>query len=263
MAIKSLKKFGQNYLIDRNIVQKMVRTLALKKSDSVLEIGPGKGFITKELVKAADSVTAVEIDTRVIEQLNKNFDNLIIHNKNITKINLEDLKLRPPIKVIGNIPFNITGDILFKLIENKKIISDAVLIVSLDIAKRITANYRTKEYGSLTVIMNYFATSKIIQKVSRNVFYPKPNIDSAILHLKFNKEEIKEIDNQFFIKVIKASFGNRRKTLNNSLRNSIFGHHDFNNSEISLSKRAEELELNDFLKLTRFIQELECKKQMK
>jgi len=168
------------------------------------------------------------------------------------------LELKFPLKIIGNIPFNLTGDILFKLLEEKKIVQEASFIISHDIAKRLTAQKRTKEYGALTVIFNYFSTIKLIAKVSHNVFYPKPNIDAAIIHIIFDKTELPKIESETFIKVVKSSFGNRRKTLINSLRNSIFANCDFTSFEFNFSKRAEELELIDFLYLTEFIQKNKC-----
>jgi len=254
MHVKPLKKFGQNYLIDQNIVRKMIDVLQLKSSNTVLEIGPGKGFITKELFCFTNSVSAVEIDSRVISELKKRFPDLNLIENNILKLNFKELDVEFPIKIIGNIPFNLTGSILYKLIEEKKLVEQAVLIIPHDIAKRIVAQKRTKEYGILTVLFNYFSTSKFVSKISPNVFSPKPNIDAAIINIEFNKNEQDNIRKDVFINVVKASFGNRRKTLNNSLRNSIFKNCDFSDLDFPFEKRAEELEVPDFLKLTEYIQ---------
>ncbi len=263
MGIKPLKKFGQNYLIDKNIVNKMIKPLNLLKDDSVLEIGPGQGFITNELLKNLDKLIGVEIDSRVIENLKTEFPKLQLIQHDFLKLELNNLSIKSPLKIIGNIPFNLTGNILFKLINDKDTISDAVLIIPYDIAKRITASKRTKEYGILTILFNYFSTTKIIQKVSPNVFLPRPNIDASIIHIKFDNREAENIDKNLFIKVVKASFGNRRKILNNSLRNSIFFNCDFSKLDLSLTKRAEELEVPDFLKLTEYIQNQRCLKKTK
>jgi 16S rRNA (adenine1518-N6/adenine1519-N6)-dimethyltransferase len=263
MGIKALKKFGQNYLIDKNIVNKMISAAEICSNSSVLEIGPGKGFITKELVNATDNLAVAEIDSRVIEQLSIDFPKVKVYEGDFVKLNLAEVELDKPLKIIGNIPFNQTGNILFKLIENRKIIENAVLIIPLDIAKRIVAKKRTKEYGILTLLFDYFSSPKLVTKVSQNVFIPKPNIAASIISIRFNKTESDEIDDKLFIKVVKASFGNRRKTLNNSLRNSIFGDCDFSKLELPLSKRAEELEVTDFLKLTKYIQDHICLKKTK
>ncbi|MEE9430444.1 MAG: 16S rRNA (adenine(1518)-N(6)/adenine(1519)-N(6))-dimethyltransferase RsmA [Melioribacteraceae bacterium] len=256
MGIKPLKKFGQNYLVDKNTILKMIDVLDLQREDQVIEIGPGRGSITDELTKQLDKLFAVEIDTRVIDELNSKYKNLTLLNTDFTKTKLHELdkSLTFPAKIIGNIPFNLTGTILFKLLEEKDLISGTVLIMPFDIAKRMTAKKRTKEYGILTILFGYFSTTKIVYKVSRNVFVPKPNVESAIVHIKFDKTEDDEVKKNIFIKVVKASFGNRRKTLKNSLGNSIFRDCDFSNLGISLQKRAEELEVEDFLELTKYIQ---------
>lgn len=255
MGLKALKKFGQNYLIDKNIVNKMISSCEISSYSSVLEIGPGKGFITKELINVTNNLAVAEIDSRVIEQLSIEFPLVKIYEGDFVKLDLDKIDLEKPFKIIGNIPFNLTGNILFKLIEDRKIIDNAVLIIPLDISKRIVAKKRTKEYGILTILFEYFSTAKLVSKVSQNVFLPKPNIEASIISIKFNKPESDEIDDKLFIKVVKAAFGNRRKTLNNSLRNSIFGDCDFSKLELPLSKRAEELEVNEFLKLTKYIQD--------
>ncbi len=191
MGLKALKKFGQNYLIDKNIVNKMISALEISSENSVLEIGPGKGFITKELANASENLAVVEIDSRVIEQLKADFPNVKIYEGDFVKLNLDEIELKKPLKIIGNIPFNLTGNILFKLIEDRELIENAVLIIPLDISKRIVAKKRTKEYGILTVLFEYFSTAKLVTKVSQNVFIPKPNIDASIISIKFNKTEVK------------------------------------------------------------------------
>ncbi len=254
--IKPLKRFGQNYLTDKNTIIKMVDVLSLTPNDSVVELGPGKGSITEELLKRLKKLVAIEIDSRVIESLQNKFPNLYLIEKDFTKIKFSNLTttIQYPIKIIGNIPFNLTGEVLFKSIYEKDVISDVVILMPYDIAKRIVAKKGTKEYGILTILFTYFSTAKLVYKVSRNVFFPKPNIESAIVHIKFDKKENKNIDRELFIKVVKASFGNRRKTLKNSLSNSIFNNCDFSKIELSLSKRAEELNVKDFIKLTEYIQ---------
>ncbi|MCP5061894.1 MAG: ribosomal RNA small subunit methyltransferase A [Ignavibacteriae bacterium] len=256
MGIKPLKKFGQNYLVDKNTILKMIDVLNLVPEDQVIEIGPGKGSITDELTKQLNTLLAVEIDTRVIDDLRNNYNNLILINSDFTKVKLSDLGngLTFPTKIIGNIPFNLTGKILFKFLDEKDLISEVALLMPFDIAKRMVAKKRTKEYGILTILFGYFSTTKISFKVSRNVFIPKPNVESAVVSIKFDKDEDKEVQKKTFIKVVKASFGNRRKTLKNSLMNSIFKDCDFSNLGISLQQRAEELEVEDFIELTKYIQ---------
>ena len=148
------------------------------------------------------------------------------------------------------------------MIENNSLVKDSVLMVQYEVAKRIKGKKGTKDYGILSVLLNYFAEVKFCFKVSPSSFYPKPNVDSAVIHLFFKEINITEEVKSAFIKVVKASFGNRRKTLKNSLSNSIFMNIDFKNSGIDLTKRAEQLDAEDFLKLSEFILSIKDKTNM-
>ncbi len=247
-----LKRFGQNYLIDKNIIRKIVNEFAPQPNDNVIEIGPGHGSITEELLTRIDKMTAIEIDKRVTENLQKKFPNLNLITDDFLKIDLAELMGRnlQKLRIIGNIPFNITSPLVFKLLESHGLVKDCVLMVQYEVAKRFSAKKGTKDYGILSVLLNYFAEVKFCFKVSPNVFRPKPNVYSAVIHLSFNEKLDKSINDMLFINVVKASFGNRRKTLKNSLSNSIFSSCNFENSGIDLKKRAEDLDISEFLKLT-------------
>ncbi len=254
---KPLKRFGQNYIQDKNILQKIITEFNPKNGDNIVEIGPGRASLTKLLLEKVQHFAAVEIDTRVIDDLQSLSPNLKIINEDFLDIDLfpfyksENKKIR----VIGNIPYNITSPIIFKLLDNHKIISDAVFMVQNEVAKRMTGVKGTKDYGIFSIILNYFCDVSYCFKVSRNVFNPKPNVDSAVVHLHFiTNEETEEIQ-KTFIKTVKASFGNRRKILKNSLSNSIFKSINFDDCGIDISKRAEDLDIQDFIKLSRFILE--------
>lgn len=250
--VKPLKKFGQNYLMDNNIIRKIVEEINPKAEDYILEIGPGQGALTRELHAKCPNLTAVEIDSRVIELLALNFTGLKIINEDFLKLDLREIAGKEKIRITGNIPYNITSPILFKLIEEREAVSDAVLMMQHEVAKRLNAKKKTKDYGILSVILSYFADVRYCFKVSPNVFFPRPNVDSAVVHLRF-KEIEDDLDSGLFIKIVKAAFGNRRKTLKNSFSNSIFGSEIFEGCGIDFGKRAEELELEDYLSLTRFI----------
>jgi len=251
-------------LTDKNIIRKIVDELSPAKNDCVLELGPGKGAITEEILNRVNKTYAIEIDRRIIDDLREKFPALTVYEADILKFDFAELnrKCKTPLRIIGNIPFNITAPIVFKLIENRKYVEDAVLMVPYEIAKRFTGKRGTKDYGILSVLLEYYCTVKFCFKVSPNVFFPKPKIDSAVVHLFFNKETNEKIDDKIFIQVVKAAFGNRRKTLKNSLSNSIFGVYNYSNAGIDLSKRAEELELEDFIKLAEFFRkEINAAKQ--
>ncbi|MFH1196033.1 MAG: 16S rRNA (adenine(1518)-N(6)/adenine(1519)-N(6))-dimethyltransferase RsmA [bacterium] len=256
MHLHPLKRFGQNFLTDQNVIKKIIAEFAPKMEDTVIEIGPGRAALTEYLLKMVNNFYAVEIDKKVAAELKESFPGLNLIVADFLKTNLHEIHSgsQHPIRVIGNIPYNITSSILFKLIEDRGIIDDAILMVQYEVAKRMTAKRKSKDYGILAVILNHFADVQLCFKVSRNVFYPKPNVDSAIIHLKFKNDEDKELDNNLFIQLVKTSFGKRRKTLKNSLRNSIFDSNFLNDFDIDLNLRAEHLDIKDFINLTKFFQ---------
>lgn len=252
--VKPLKRFGQNYLFDANILNKIVNEISPAPHDNLIEIGPGLGSLTELLIALAPNLTAVEVDTRVIEDLSRRFPGLNLIHADFLKIDLDELyKLKQKeLRIVGNIPYNLTSPILFKMIEANNLIKDSVLMVQLEVAKRLTARKGTKDYGILAILLQRFAEVKLCFKVSPNVFYPKPNVDSAIIHLKFKKIKSSFEEKNLFVQIVKAAFGNRRKTLKNSLSNSIFTDINFSESNINLSLRAEQLDENDFVQLTDF-----------
>lgn len=252
--IVPLKKFGQNYLRDKNIINKIIETFNPEPDNPVVEIGPGTGALTKLLFGKIKKFTAVEIDKRVIEQLKNEMPGLDIINEDFLEIDLSNFTGgKNKIRVIGNIPYNLTSSIIFKLIENRQYVKDALLMVQYEVAQRMTAPKQTKDYGIFSVLLNYFASAKLCFKISPNVFFPKPKVWSAIVHINFEKEVNNSIEDELFIKVVKASFGNRRKTLKNSLSNSIFQNLNFDTMPFNLSRRAEELTIQEFIELTQII----------
>lgn len=252
---KPLKKFGQNYLVDKNTILKFVNSFEPKIDDHLIEIGPGRGAITTELTSRTKLLTAIEIDNRIIGELSEKFPQVNFINDDIIKIDLSKI-LNPDYKyrVIGNIPFNLTSPIFFKLIHNRNYFIDASFIIQLEVAQRIIAKPNSKNYGILSVLLNYFAEVNLKFVISPNAFYPKPKVNSAVIKLDFNKKLDDNLDIHLFTKVVKASFGNRRKTLKNSLNNSIFKSCNFLEFDLDFSKRAENLTITDYVNLTQFIQ---------
>lgn len=248
--IKPLKKFGQNYLVDKNITRKIVEEISPEKTDKIVEIGPGKGSITELIYNRCRNLHLVEIDTRVIENLRQKFPEAEIINDDFLKLDLGKIGDGRKIKVCGNIPYNITSPIIFKLITQRGGIKDAILMIQDEVARRIMAKPGTKEYGILSVILGYFTNVRYCFKISPNVFYPKPKVNSALIHIMFDKELSEGLNDIHFIQTVKAAFGNRRKTLKNSLSNSIFKNCDFSKISLDLSQRAETLSLNQFILLS-------------
>ncbi|HEL0016135.1 16S rRNA (adenine(1518)-N(6)/adenine(1519)-N(6))-dimethyltransferase RsmA [Streptococcus equi] len=220
------KSFGQNFLTDTNILQKIVDTAEIDKSVNVIEIGPGIGALTEFLAERAAEVMAFEIDERLVPILAdtlRDFDNVQVVNQDILKADLQtQLKQfsNPdlPIKVVANLPYYITTPILMHLIESKIPFQEFVVMMQREVADRISAEPNTKAYGSLSIAVQYYMTAKIAFVVPRTVFVPAPNVDSAILKMTRRDQPLIEVqDEDFFFRVSRVGFVHRRKTLWNNL----------------------------------------------
>ena len=220
------KSFGQNFLTDTNILQKIVDTAEIDDQVNVIEIGPGIGALTEFLAERAAQVMAFEIDHRLVPILAdtlRDFDNVTVVNEDILKVDLaqhiQNFKNPDlPIKVVANLPYYITTPILMHLIESGIPFSEFVVMMQKEVADRISAKPNTKAYGSLSIAVQYYMTAKVAFIVPRTVFVPAPNVDSAILKMVRRPEPAVAVeDEKFFFKVSKASFIHRRKTLWNNL----------------------------------------------
>ena len=220
------KSFGQNFLTDTNILQKIVDTAEIDDQVNVIEIGPGIGALTEFLAERAAQVMAFEIDHRLVPILAdtlRDFDNVTVVNEDILKVDLaqhiQNFKNPDlPIKVVANLPYYITTPILMHLIESGIPFSEFVVMMQKEVADRISAQPNTKAYGSLSIAVQYYMTAKVAFIVPRTVFVPAPNVDSAILKMVRRPEPAVAVeDESFFFKVSKASFTHRRKTLWNNL----------------------------------------------
>ncbi|BAQ25022.1 16S rRNA (adenine(1518)-N(6)/adenine(1519)-N(6))-dimethyltransferase RsmA [Streptococcus troglodytae] len=270
------KSFGQNFLTDTNILQKIVDTAEIDKTVNVIEIGPGIGALTEFLAENAAEVMAFEIDDRLVPILADtlgDFDNVKIVNEDILKSDLQtrikefanpDL----PIKVVANLPYYITTPILMHLIESKIPFAEFVVMMQKEVADRISAEPNTKAYGSLSIAVQYYMTAKVAFIVPRTVFVPAPNVDSAILKMTRREQPLVQVQNEdFFFRVSKAAFVHRRKTLWNNLI-SHFGKSEevkakleqaLKIADISPSIRGEALSMPEFAKLADALQETELK----
>ena len=266
------KSFGQNFLTDTNILQKIVDTAEIDKKVNVIEIGPGIGALTEFLAESAAEVMAFEIDDRLVPILAdtlRDFDNVTVVNQDILKVDLaqyiaEFKNPDLPIKVVANLPYYITTPILMHLIESGIPFSEFVVMMQREVADRISAQPNTKAYGSLSIAVQYYMTAKVAFVVPRTVFVPAPNVDSAILKMVRRDQPAVEVqDEKFFFKVSKASFVHRRKTLWNNLT-SHFGKSEetkakltaaLEQAELSPSVRGEALTLVDFARLADALKE--------
>jgi len=252
--VKPLKKFGQNYLQDKNILVKIVNEFNPADGENIIEIGPGTGNLTEVLFSRVNKLTGIEIDSRVADELKGKFPGILLVQKDILDVDFEELRgdKSKKLRVIGNIPYYLTSPILFQLLKQKEIVEDAVLLMQLEVAERLISSSGTKAYGILSAIFNAFADIELCFKVSPNVFFPKPKVYSSVVHIRFRKRyEIK--DEKTYIQTVKAGFATRRKTLKNALNNSIFKDINFSNCSTDLKLRAEQLTIPDFIQLADFI----------
>ena len=266
------KSFGQTFLTDTNILQKIVDTAEIDKNVNVIEIGPGIGALTEFLTENAAEVMAFEIDERlvpILEDTLRDHDNVKVINEDVLKADLQTRvkefeNPNLPIKVVANLPYYITTPILMHLIESKIPFAEFVVMMQKEVADRISAEPNTKAYGSLSIAVQYYMTAKVAFVVPRTVFVPAPNVDSAILKMTRRKQPLVEVkDEDFFFRVSKASFVHRRKTLWNNLT-SHFGKSEevknkleqaLENAAIKPSIRGEALSISDFARLSDALRE--------
>lgn len=222
------KKFGQNFLIDPHVLDKIISAAEITKEDFVLEIGPGIGTMTQYLAEAAREVTAVEIDRNLIPILAETlsaYDNVQIINEDVLKLDLAALAKErnggKPIKVVANLPYYITTPIIMGLFEGGVPIESITVMVQKEVAMRMQAGPGTKDYGALSLAVQYYAKPYLAANVPPNCFMPRPNVGSAVIRLtRYEEPPVKAKDEQLMFALIRASFNQRRKTLQNGLNNS-------------------------------------------
>lgn len=216
------KRFGQNFLIDSHVLDKIIRGAEIGKEDAVLEIGPGIGTLTQALCEAAGEVTAVEIDRDLIPILEKTlaaYDNVRIINEDILKLDLSAISEKP-LKVVANLPYYITTPIIMGLFESGAPLLSITVMVQKEVADRMQAAPGGKDYGALSLAVQYYAEAEIIANVPPNCFIPRPGVGSAVIRLtKHAAPPVQPKDEKFMFRLIRAAFAQRRKTLVNTLRN--------------------------------------------
>jgi 16S rRNA (adenine1518-N6/adenine1519-N6)-dimethyltransferase len=253
------KKFGQNFLTQPAIAQKIVNSLHIKNSEIVLEIGPGPGALCESIIKEnPEKYYAIEIDNRLVHHLNEQFRGLIeVIEEDFLQWDISTIfPKKRKIKIIGNIPYNITSPILFKLVDNFKNLDCAVFMIQKEVARRIVSTPNSKEYGILSVLLQTFASIEYLFDVSRKNFKPVPKVDSAVIKLTFY-DQVTDVENMhLFRQLVRGTFNYRRKMLRNSLSRifdqTIVSSIDF----IDLSRRPEQLSIAEFKHLSNIINQL-------
>ena len=258
------KKFGQNFLIDSHVLDKIVSAAGITKDDFILEIGPGIGTMTQYLAASARKVFAVEIDKALIpilEDTLKEFDNVQVINQDILKVDIKKLAEEhndgKPIKVVANLPYYITTPIIMGLFESQVPIDSITVMVQKEVADRMKVGPGTKDYGALSLAVQYYAEPYIVANVPPNCFMPRPKVGSAVIRLtRHEKPPVEVADEKLMFRLIRASFNQRRKTLANGLKNSPELSYSKEEIQQTIEKcgfkagiRGEALTLEDFAKL--------------
>lgn len=266
------KKFGQNFLIDPHVLDKIIRAAGVTKDDFVLEIGPGIGTLTQYLAETARQVMAVEIDVNLIPILNETlggYGNVSVMNEDILKVDInkmaEEHNGGQPIKVVANLPYYITTPIIMGLFENHVPVESITVMVQKEVADRMQAGPGSKDYGALSLAVQYYAEAYIAANVPPNCFIPRPNVGSAVIRLtRHKKPPVYVADEGLLFSLIRASFNQRRKTLLNGLNNSA--HISYSKEQIQEgiahigqppSVRGEALTLEQFGKLANYFSDLQ------
>ena len=266
------KKFGQNFLIDTHVLDKIIASAEITKDDMVLEIGPGIGTMTQYLACAAGKVVAVEIDKTLIpilEDTLSEYDNVQIINQDVLKVNLAKLAEEEnggkPIKVVANLPYYITTPIIMGLFENHVPLKSITVMVQKEVADRMQVGPGTKDYGALSLAVQYYAKPYIVANVPPNCFMPRPKVGSAVIRLeRYEEPPVQVTDEKLMFRIIRASFNQRRKTLVNGLKNSPeiqFSKEEIEATIETLGKgasvRGEALTLEEFARLSNILSSAE------
>ncbi len=258
------KNFGQNFLVDERVLEKIINTANIDKDDLIIEVGPGIGTLTQAMAKKAGKVISVEIDKTlvpILEELLEDYDNIEIINEDILKVDINSLIEKHKgmnVKMVANLPYNITTPIIMNILEKHIQMDSLTVMIQKEVAYRMNAKPSTKDYGSLSLVTQYYCEPYLAANVPQNCFMPRPNVDSAVIKLNIlDTPPVKVCDEEFMFAFIKAAFSQRRKTLVNCIAS---------NAIVNISKeeignilkdlgydekvRGESLGLNDYAKLS-------------
>lgn len=259
--LKANKSLGQNFLISEEIITGIVEKANVSKEDLIIEVGPGLGSLTAELAKKAGKVVAIELDPNMVEILNERFslyDNVEIIHADILKTNLNEIiRQHENAKVVANLPYYITTPIVMKLLEEKINVKEITVMVQKEVGERFSATPGGKEYGAITVSINYYTESKIILDVPKENFNPIPEVDSCVVQLKLRNEHIELKDKKTFFNVIKVAFSQRRKNIGNSLTGIGKSKDEIKDMietlGLDINSRAENLSLEQYAQIANYL----------
>ena len=268
------KSLGQNFLTDKNIIDRIIEASCVTEDDLVVEIGPGIGVLTAEAAQRAGRVAAVEIDRNLIpilEETLKEYDNVVIVNQDVLKTDMTKLvnenRQKGGVRIIGNLPYYITTPIIMKLLEDRVPADSITVMMQKEVADRIKAEPGSRTYGAISAAVQYYCAVTQVASVPKEVFFPQPKVDSAVLRLDVRKERpVELIDESMFFLCIRAGFGQRRKTLLNSLTGAAGLSRDavrevLSSAEIEPSRRAESLSLQELASIANHMAEYKSNHQ--
>jgi 16S rRNA (adenine1518-N6/adenine1519-N6)-dimethyltransferase len=251
--IKAKKHLGQHFLSDKNIAGKISDSLLNPSGLPVLEIGPGTGILTNELLKRDFKLSLIEIDIESVEYLKENYtDKFVLIHGDFLKINLDDI-CKDEFCVIGNFPYNISSQIFFRMMENKERIPELVCMIQKEVAERMASVHGNKTYGIMSVFVQLFYKIEYLFTVNENVFIPPPKVKSGVIRLTRYREKLEDVDEKKLFQVIKMAFNQRRKTIRNSVKGMITEKTDLSHPFFAL--RPEQLSPSDFVILTNLLSE--------
>lgn len=252
--LRPKKSLGQNFLRDDNISRKIVASLNIQATDCLLEIGPGEGALTRYLACEVARLILVEIDDRIVERLRESFGQSVeILHQDVLRTDLEEIsrRHRQRLRVVGNIPYNITSQILFHILDRRSAVHDATLMMQKEVARRLVASPGVKDYGILSVFCQLHADAVLLFDVSPNAFFPKPKVTSSVVHLRMLPEPRYRVKNEeFFRRMVRSVFGKRRKTLRNSLSYFFDESVDVSSTTTDLARRPEDLSIQELVELS-------------
>lgn len=255
--MKPKKSYGQHFLTSEHIANRIAESLSGKAGyQQILEVGPGKGMLTQFLLKRPFQLKVVEADRDMVEYLEKNFPDLApsIISANFLRVQLDEVMEQQPFGLIGNFPYNISSQILFKLVEYRHLIPEMAGMFQWELAERVVAPPGNKSYGVISVLVQAYYSGQLLFKVKKGAFFPPPKVESAVIHLERNATYELDCDERFFRSVVKLAFGQRRKMLRNTLK-ALIGEHPFQKDPF-LQQRPEQLSVADFVELTQRLTEL-------
>lgn len=258
------KSLGQNFLVDMNVVTDIIKGAEITKADHVIEIGPGVGTLTRGLLEAAGKVTAIELDEKLIpilEEELKEYDNFQLIHADATKVDLEEIAQGDNMKLVANLPYYVTTPIITKILNDKVKFHSLTIMIQKEVAERMNSGPGTKDYGALSILVQYYCDSKIVRNVPPSSFVPRPKVDSTVIRLtKLSEPRAKVLDETLFFKIIRQVFNMRRKTLVNNLKALGYGkefiEEALEKAGIDIKARGETLTVERFALLANTIKEL-------